>query len=65
MTDPTSPSLQPEVLSLLRCPCPEHGELDLNEVGSELTCQTCGRIFPVRDGIPVMLLDEAIEADNT
>lgn len=25
----------------------------------ELICEECGRAFPVRDGIPVMLLDEA------
>ena len=27
--------------------------------GAELTCTACGRVFPVRDGIPVLLLDEA------
>ena len=25
----------------------------------ELLCTTCDRAFPVRDGIPVLLLDEA------
>ena len=24
-----------------------------------LTCTECGRVFPIRDGIPVLLLDEA------
>ncbi|MCH9815816.1 MAG: hypothetical protein K0U64_05095 [Actinomycetia bacterium] len=64
MTDSQSPSLQPEVLALLRCPCPEHGDLNLNAGETELTCLTCGRVFPVRDGIPVMLLDEASDPDN-
>jgi uncharacterized protein len=25
-----------------------------------LTCTSCGRMFPIRDGIPVLLLDEAV-----
>lgn len=25
----------------------------------ELTCQGCGLIYPIRDGIPVLLVDEA------
>jgi uncharacterized protein len=27
--------------------------------GEELICEQCGRAYPVRDGIPVMLVDEA------
>jgi uncharacterized protein len=29
-----------------------------------LTCTVCGRSFPVRDGIPVLLLDEARQPDT-
>jgi uncharacterized protein len=29
------------------------------EERAELRCATCGRIYPVRDGIPVMLAEEA------
>ena len=60
-------TLDPRLLELLRCPCPAHGELtyDVGVTASEstqtLTCAVCGRVFPVRDGIPVMLLDEALE----
>jgi hypothetical protein len=31
----------------------------VDEAASELLCTTCDRAFPVRDGIPVLLLDEA------
>ncbi|WP_304605023.1 Trm112 family protein [Actinotalea lenta] len=42
---------------LLRCPAC-HGEL----AGSgPLTCTVCRRSYPVRDGIPVLLVDEATE----
>jgi uncharacterized protein len=31
----------------------------VDEAAGELVCSTCDRAFPVRDGIPVLLLDEA------
>lgn len=34
----------------------------LVEAADELTCQGCGLIFPIRDGIPVLLVDEARQA---
>lgn len=38
--------------------CPEcHGSLA--EENDELTCQRCGLVYPIRDGIPVLLVDEA------
>ncbi|MDY0296577.1 MAG: Trm112 family protein [Acidobacteriota bacterium] len=48
-----------ELLAVLACPvC--HG--DLQEIPGpppELRCTDCRRIYPVRDGIPVMLPEEA------
>lgn len=49
--------LDPRLLDILACPCPQHASLDVVEDG--LRCQHCHSVFPVRDGIPVMLLDEA------
>jgi len=31
----------------------------LQPVGEELVCQQCGLAYPVRDDIPVLLVDEA------
>jgi uncharacterized protein YbaR (Trm112 family) len=52
-------SVDPALLSILRCPDEHHAELTLDEEAQTLTCTECGRIFPIRDGIPVLLLDEA------
>ena len=51
--------LDPELLAILACPDTHHSPLEVDEAASELLCTTCDRAFPVRDGIPVLLLDEA------
>ncbi len=49
-------NLDPQLMAIIVCPdC--HGHLDA--VGEELVCQQCGLAYPVRDGIPVLLVDEA------
>ncbi len=51
-------ALSRELLDILVCPqC--KGELELVETGSGLTCNSCRLRYPIRDGIPVMLVDEA------
>ena len=45
-----------ELLEILACPaCKTEVKLD----GERLVCVACGRRYPIRDGIPVMLIDEA------
>ena len=51
--------LDPQLLSILACPDTHHSPLTVDEEAGELVCSTCDRAFPVRDGIPVLLLDEA------
>jgi uncharacterized protein len=52
------PLIDPQLKEILICPnC--HSELEENEPQSKLHCTGCGLAFPVRDGIPVMLIDEA------
>jgi len=56
--------LDPQLMEILACPCPEHAELRTGTVADPdadaLTCTSCGRSFPVSEGIPVLLLDEAL-----
>ena len=47
-----------ELLEILACPLCKT-EVVLDEVNSRLICTRCGRRYPIRDGIPVMLIDEA------
>lgn len=51
-----------ELLEILACPSPDHAPLrqDLHEDREELVCTFCGTRFPVRDGIPVLLVDDAV-----
>nr|WP_040338411.1 Trm112 family protein [Candidatus Blastococcus massiliensis] len=51
--------LDPELLAILACPDTHHSPLTVDEAAGELLCTTCDRAFPVRNGIPVLLLDEA------
>ncbi len=48
--------VDPELLEILVCPVDRQ---PLDEEHDELVCRGCGRRYPVRDGIPVMLVDEA------
>lgn len=52
--------LDPLLLEILACPCEAHAALTVDAERELLVCTVCQRGFPVRDGIPVMLLDEAI-----
>jgi uncharacterized protein YbaR (Trm112 family) len=48
--------LNEEFLSLLACPvC----KTSVRRENDRLICGTCGRRYPIHDGIPVMLVDEA------
>ncbi len=52
-------ALDPQLLEILACPDTHHAPLDYDAAAQTLTCTECGRIFPVRDDVPVLLLDEA------
>lgn len=55
-------NLDPVLLEILVCPdC--KGSLTVDQDNDELICNSCGLIYPVRDDIPVMLVDEARRAE--
>ena len=55
-------NLDPKLLEILACPnC--RSELRVDDVASELVCTGCGYAYPVRDDIPVLLIDEARKPD--
>ena len=50
--------IEKELLEILACPkC----KADVKQEGEKIICTNpqCGLRFPIRDGIPVMLIDEA------
>jgi hypothetical protein len=52
-------ALSRELLEILACPkC--KGDIKLAENEDGLICEKCKLLYPIRDGIPVMLIDEAI-----
>ena len=51
-------TVSPQLLAILVCPkC--KGELEHREAQSELVCHHCRLRYEIRDGIPIMLIDEA------
>jgi hypothetical protein len=51
-------SVPMQLLAILVCPkC--KGELEYREQEQSLVCHACALRYPVRDDIPIMLIDEA------
>ncbi len=55
--------LDPALLELLACPAC-HSNLSVDYDAKELVCTSseCGLAFPIRDNIPIMLIDQARDA---
>ena len=53
-----------ELLDILACPkC--KGDVRLTENKDGLICEACKLMYPIKDDIPIMLIDEAIKLDET
>lgn len=49
--------LKKELLDILCCPkC--KGDLDYNAQKDTLTCKKCGKVYPIKNDIPIMLVDD-------
>jgi uncharacterized protein YbaR (Trm112 family) len=56
------PMIDKELLEILACPACRAPVVQRDD---RLVCTSCGRRYPIRDGIPVMLIDEAEPPENT
>lgn len=51
-------ALDPRLLEIICCPdC--RGDLEAR--AESLKCQSCGLVYPIEDGIPVLLVDRAVK----
>ena len=53
-----APKIAPRLLEILVCPL-THATLEYDRDRQELISRKAGLAFPIRDGIPIMLIDEA------
>lgn len=61
-------AISQDLLEILACPACK-ANVELKPDGSGLKCVECHRLYPIRDDIPVMLVDEAtieveVETEN-
>jgi len=53
-------AIDKELLDILACPkC--KGDIRLTDKGDGLVCDACKLLYPIKDDIPVMLIDEAVK----
>jgi uncharacterized protein YbaR (Trm112 family) len=57
------PDLDPRLLEILVCPV-THGRLVWDRAAGELISKSAGLAYPVREGIPIMLPEEARTLDD-
>ena len=60
MPDSTAPDVDPRLLEILVCPV-THGPLVYDRVAQELISRSARLAYPIRDGVPIMLPEEARE----
>ncbi len=57
------PTVDPKLLEILVCPLTK-GPLTYDRAAQELISQRARLAYPIRDGIPIMLIDEARALDD-
>ncbi|HEV2729256.1 MAG TPA: Trm112 family protein [Terriglobales bacterium] len=53
------PMVSQDLLDMLVCPVCKR-PLALKDEGQSLKCGECHRVYPIRDDIPILLVDEAV-----
>jgi uncharacterized protein YbaR (Trm112 family) len=61
---PTLMAISQDLLEILACPACK-AKVEMKPDGSGLKCVECRRVYPIRDDIPVMLVDEATIENGT
>lgn len=61
--DPRPVPIDPRLLAILVCPLTK-GPLEYDRLRGELISRKAGLAYPVRDGIPIMLAEEARTLDD-
>ncbi|MGZ8336199.1 MAG: Trm112 family protein [Allosphingosinicella sp.] len=56
-------SLDPKLLEILVCPA-TRTQLRYDEAAQELVSEAAGLAFPIRNGVPLMLVEEARRIDR-
>jgi uncharacterized protein YbaR (Trm112 family) len=61
-----SKNIEGRLLALLACPSEDHAPLEeqIREGAAVLVCTHCQTTYPIRDGIPVLLVDDATPGPN-
>jgi len=62
-TTPRPAPIDPRLLAILVCPLTK-GPLEYYREAGELISRKAGLAYPIRDGIPIMLPDEARKLDD-
>lgn len=55
-------SISADLLDILACPSDDHAPL--RQVDDTLVCTVCESTFRIDDGVPVLLLDDAVPGPN-
>jgi len=56
-------AIDPELLEILACPLCKT-PVELVHDGAGLRCGQCKRVYPIKDDIPIMLPEEAVQEDR-
>lgn len=63
MSEKKQPAVDPKLLEILVCPLTK-GPLSYDAANDELVSKQAGLAFPIRNGIPIMLTEEARQIED-